>query len=116
MIYQKDWLIRQIESMISAIAHLIAGTTTIQEDTASLELELRDRVANAVKSGQLCDTENWLYENLDSGDDLWLRLAVYFYSEANLQSDSFLNAHDFSREEIASGLKDVCETYGLPIF
>lgn len=116
MIYQKDWLVRQIESMISAITHLIAGSTAIHEDTARLELEMRDRVADAVKSGELCDTENWLYENLNSEDAMWLRLSVFFYNEANMQSDSFLNAHDFSREEIASGLKEVCETYGFPIF
>lgn len=111
MIYQKDWLIRQIERMIAAISHVMLNTETPIEDTVTTEQQLRAKMISGIQNGRICETENWLYENMDD-DGMWLHLAVFFYSELNRCSDEYLEAHDFPRDEIASGLMDVCREYG----
>ena len=73
----------------------------------------RDTIIAFLQKGEICEAENWLYENMNEDDSSWLNTAVYFYSEINKLSDEYLTAHDFSREEIGSGLSEVCGLYGL---
>lgn len=42
-----------------------------------------------------------------------LETALLFYSYLNDKTDEFLEEHNFSRDEIISGLKDVVGRYGL---
>lgn len=111
MIYQKDWLIRQIERMIAAIAHTLLDYEPPATDTVTTEQQYRAKIAAELKSGSICEAENWLYENIGS-DPMWFRLAVFFYGEANQLSDDFLEVNNFSREEIQSGFLDVCKECG----
>lgn len=117
MIYQKDWLMRQIEAMIAAILQFLFHTEELNEQmppeiTTQTETELRTKLDNWLSTGMLCKAEDWLFENLDDSNDMWLRLAVYFYSEMNKMADDFLEEHDFSREEVLEGLTDVCRRFG----
>ena len=117
MIYQKEWLMRQIEAMIAAIAQFLLHKKkeTLQaplEIAGGTETELKTRLDNWLRNGELCKAEDWLFENMDDTDEMWLRLAVYLYSEMNKLDDNVLRGHDFSREEIQSGLTDVCRRFG----
>lgn len=116
MIYHKDWLIRQIEQMVDAVTHLLMNTATTATITETTELESREYIDKMLQAGEICAAEDWLYERLDALEDSVLRLAVYFYSSLNQYSDSYLEEHNFSREEIASGLKDICYQYGYPLY
>ena len=40
-------------------------------------------------------------------------MALLFYSHLNQMNNEFLEDHDYSREEIVSGVKDVLERYHL---
>ena len=73
----------------------------------------RDAIISFLENGKICEAENWLYENMNEDDISWLNTAVYFYSEINKLSDEYLAAHNFSREEIGSGLSEVCGLYAL---
>ena len=120
MNYHEDWLMRQIEAMASAIMHLIFHTSPKSEH---METELKisdtidsdklDTITAFLQKGQICEAENWLYENLNEDDPSWLNIAVYFYSEINKLSDEYLDTYNFSREEIESGLSEVCGLYGF---
>ena len=120
MYYHEDWLMRQIETMVSAIISVIFQTSPKSEDIGT-EIKLTDTVDSGrrntliafLQEGKICEAENWLYENIDENDISWLYTAVYFYSEINKLSDEYLAAHDFSREEIESGLSEVCGLYGF---
>ena len=120
MYYHEDWLMRQIEAMVSAIISVIFHKDPKSEDIGT-EINIsdsddsgrRDTIAAFLQKGNICEAENWLYENMDEDDISWLNTAVYFYSEINKLSDEYLAAHDFSREEIESGLSEVCGLYGL---
>ena len=120
MYYHEDWLMRQIETMVSAIISVIFQTSPKSEDIGT-EIKIsdtvdsgrRDMIIAFLQAGKICEAENWLYENMNENDISWLYTAVYFYSEINKLSDEYLAAHDFSREEIESGLSEVCVLYGF---
>ena len=120
MNYHEDWLMRQIEAMVSAIISVIFHTSSNSEDIVT-EIKIsdtvdpgkRDTIMAFLQKGKICEAENWLYENMNEDDISWLSTAVYFYSEINKLSDEYLAAHDFSREEIESGLSEVCGLYGF---
>ena len=120
MYYHEDWLMRQIEAMVSAIISVIFHTSPKSEDIVT-EIKIsdtvdpgqRDTIITFLQKGELCEAENWLYENMNEDDISWLSTAVHFYSEINKLSDEYLATHDFSREEIESGLSEVCGLYGL---
>ena len=111
---------RQIEAMVSAIISVIFYTSPKSEDIGTemrisdtVDSGQRDTIAAFLQKGEICEAENWLYENMNEDDISWLSTAVYFYSEINKLSDEYLTAHDFSREEIGSGLSEVCGIYGF---
>ena len=120
MSYHEDWLMRQIETMVSAIISFIFHTDPKSEDIGAelsisdtLDPGRRDTITAFLEKGKLCEAENWLYESINEDDASWLSTAVYFYSEINKLSDEYLAAHDFSREEIESGLSEICGLYGF---
>lgn len=120
MSYHEDWLMRQIETMVSAIMSFIFHTSPKSESieteitlSDTLDPDKRDTITAFLQKGQICEAENWLYENMNEDDASWLNTAVYFYSELNKLSDEYLAAHNFSREEIESGLSEVCGLYGF---
>ena len=111
---------RQIETMVSAIISVIFQTSP-KSETIGMEINIsdtvdscrRDAILAFLQKGEICEGENWLYENMNEDDISWLNTAVYFYSEINKLSDEYLAAHDFSREEIEFGLSEVCGLYGF---
>lgn len=110
MIYQKDWLMRQIESIIAAILHFLAHSSKDKVQPASL---LTEEIDCFLEQGDICGAENWIYENLDNQDIQWLHASVYFYKKLNTYSDEYLENRNFSRDEIISGLTDVSERFGF---
>lgn len=110
MIYQKDWLMRQIESIIAAIVHFLSSSSKEEVQPASL---LNAEIDSFLEQGDICGAENWIYENVDDQDIRWLHASVYFYKNLNTYSDQYLTDHDFSREEIISGLTDMSERFGF---
>ena len=120
MYCHEDWLMRQIEAMVSAIISVVFHKTPksehIETETNISDADdsgRRDTIISFLREGKICEAENWLYENMNEDDISWLNTAVYFYSKLNKLSDEYLAAHDFSREEIESGLSEVCGLYGF---
>ena len=112
MLYQKDWLMRQIESMIAAFMHFLVHTEEPHDKTCEVYQTLNEQIDDFLRNGDICEAEDWLFENLNPSDPRWLKLAIYFYYEINKFSDTYLNEHSFSREEISSGLQYVSQQYG----
>ncbi len=120
MLYQKDWLMRQIEAMIRIIAGIIfqrearSNAVLIPTEPASgLDPTLRRQIDAFLAQGQPCETEDWLFAQTDPGDIRVLRAALYFYALLNTWSDEELTMHNFPRDEIKSGLTEICRLYGL---
>lgn len=69
-----------------------------------------------MEAGKIDEAENRLYD-LTSGegdeDRRNLEAGLLFYYALNGKSDDFLEEHDFSREEIMTGIQDLADRYGL---
>lgn len=114
---EQDYIMRLIKEMIRAILKLLFNIDT-ENPTAELMDEKEDqdaleRLYDLVDSGNINEAENQIYEMTSGGDMRSLEIALLFYSYLNEKDDDFLAEHDFSRDEIQSGIKDLNERYGL---
>lgn len=118
MFVQQDWLMRQIEMMLDAIAQLLAGREERgcgakdgfgQEGAAGLQQKL----TCLLEKRKLDEAENLLFFALEDGDDSALAAALDFYQKANAMSDRELEEQNFTRAELLRGLDDIAERFGL---
>ena len=128
MFIQQDWLMRQIEMMVSTVLRL-AGLELSQESAQGEELrqsgsddrkgssgQLAQALTSLLRQGQLGKAEDLLFEHLDPEDESVLAAALDFYRQANALTDGELEAQGFTREELLEGLSQVAKRYGLCFF
>jgi len=66
-----------------------------------------------VDDGNIDEAENTVYDIIEDCSESSLKTALLFYAHLNEKSDSFLEAHNFSRDEVKQGLKDILSRFGL---
>lgn len=114
--YEQDYFMRMIHEMVRMLIKLLTGKDTERYDQVEFKEEQAredyERLIGLADGGDICGAENELVENADIGNTDDLRKAVFFYRHLNGMSDEFLEAHDFSREEIAQGLRYMADMYG----
>lgn len=108
---------RQIEMAIQFVLKLLFSKQQL-DDEFILEAradsgELLAALKRMTQNGALGEAEDLLFDNLEPGNLNSLRVALVFYSELNACSDDFLEQHDFSRAEVASGLRDAAAVFGV---
>ena len=118
MFIQQDWLMRQIEMMISMIIRLFntklsQGLAPAEEMDQNVSGELEDELNFLLRQGQLGKAEDLLFQRLDPDDKSVLITALHFYQQANALTDPELEAQDFTREELLEGLEQAVKRYGL---
>lgn len=118
--YHQDWLMRQIEIIAETLARVVfrkaparRAEIVLQQKSGAPGAELTETLLAMVRAGELCTAEDLLYERLDPNDRDGLAAALCFYSALNALPDAELEARNFPRDEILSGLTDVCRRYGL---
>ena len=117
MIYQQDWLMRQIEAMIQAILAVALGISANEQTATQIEDSSYGKMLEKmIDDGDICAAEDLLFNDLDQSDLSWLQIALDFYSKLNNCSDDYLAMHDFSREEIDQGLRYICTLFGYDFF
>ena len=112
--YEKDYIMRLIHGIARGLMKLLYGYEAEDGDGAIVlkEQEARennDYLAGMIDAGQVNEAEEKLFDLLESVG--WERrekasLAIAFYDRLNSKDDAFLEAADFSREEIIRGLED----------
>lgn len=122
MSYHQDWLMRQIEAIAATLTYLLTGrktpaaTVMPEEQTLSDTNSLYRLLRCLTQQGRICEAENLLFDAMDRNDPEAAKAGVRFYADINQLSDTALEAQDFSREEILSGLKELCRRCKLDIF
>lgn len=114
---QDDYILRQIREMVRAVMKMLFQvnaselTPEVIEDTDARQIltNLNDLVDN----GRIDDAENQLYEMTCKGDRQNLEIGLLFYYHLNSKDDDFLEANNFSREEIMTGIQDLADRYNL---
>lgn len=110
---------RQIQMMVHLVARIVW-----KKDVVSYHIEDGDHLSRTddlykdlrtlLNGGEIGKAEDLLFEQLDSRNQDYLLLAIDFYQRLNELDDDALEAADFSREEIASGLNEIMRKFGLP--
>lgn len=115
--FEQDYIMRQIKEMVRVLLRLIFK---IDMETASSQLldEAEDKATldlllELVDSGNIDEAENRVDEMTEDCRNSDLKIALLFYSHLNDKSDEFLEAHNFSREEVKEGIKDLTSKYDI---
>ena len=114
---QDDFILRQIREMIHAVMRMLFQVNVSElspeviED-ASARTVLEELLA-LTDEGRIDEAENQLYEMTCDGDRQNLEIGLLFYYNLNGKDDGFLEAHNFSREEIMTGIQDLADRYQL---
>ncbi|MCF6464526.1 DUF6483 family protein [Clostridium sp. Cult2] len=116
--YEQDYIMRLIKEMIKFIAKIF-----FHKDEISYELSNEDEYSQTdylykellvlIELGKINEAENLLFEKLDENNNKYIELVLDFYNRLNNLDDDFLEENNFSREEIAEGLKDMAKEFGL---
>lgn len=122
--YHQDWLMRQIETITRYVFSCLLGRESELSSDIHLETErqtsgdttpLSFRLAALVKEGRFCEAEDLLWAAVDEGDPEALAAGLRFYNDMNELSDEMLERCVFPRDEILSGLKELCAAYGYDL-
>lgn len=118
--FQDDWVMRQVESIVNFLTVTVLGKKTSDYEIADPQKsedtdDLHRRLFRMVRQNQLNEAENLLFEKFNFDDQRYMELAVDFYAKLNALDDKTLKKCDFSRVEIADGLKEVAKKYGVPV-
>ena len=114
---QDDFILRQIREMIHAVMKMLfqvnaseLSPEVIEDVSARTVLE---ELLALTDEGRIDKAENQLYVMTCDGDRQNLEIGLLFYYNLNGKDDDFLEAHNFSREEIMTGIQDLADRYQL---
>lgn len=118
MLYQQDWLMRQIEYYIQLLARFIFRRERVYYEIKNTsESALSDwlyrEVFALLAEGKINEAENLIFHHLDQNKRDILVIAIEFYTRLNRYNEQELEKNNFSREEIQQGLIDVMKYYNL---
>lgn len=119
MYYQQDWIMRQIEAIIALIIRILSKNIPdlkeIEEfeKTAMQSDDLYTKLRKLISQDKICDAENMLFEAIDNKNENTLESAILFYYHINKLTDNELEKNNYIREEILSGLQEICNKYEI---
>ncbi|ABX43583.1 DUF6483 family protein [Lachnoclostridium phytofermentans] len=114
--FEEDYIMRLINQVIRTLLKLLFNIDTEKKEELNFILneteDKYDELLNLIDKGQINEAENKLIEELNPKDNQYYKKALTFYAYLNDKDDDFLIEHDYSKKEIAEGLKYVSEIYG----
>ena len=118
--FQQDFIMRQIELIAKYIAESIFKKKSteykiIEKENLSDTDKLHNKLVNLINENKINEAEDLLFDSLDLDNKKYLEVAIDFYSRLTKLDDATLELNDFTKEEIAEGLADVSNKYGIVI-
>lgn len=115
--FEQDYIMRLINEMVRALLKIIFNIDTASPLAEVLkdseEEQTLNELINMVDAGFINEAENRLYDITEARKMKDLKVALLFYSYLNNKSDEYLEEHDFSRDEVKSGLIYISKRYGV---
>lgn len=120
MIHKNDFVMRQIQDMVRMLAKIVLGRDTIEyekkEDIKFSEMsQIYTDLIHMVDNGKINEAENLLFDEIKKDENKCFETALYFYDYLNMFSDSFLEEHNYSREEVKEGVQNLANSRGLGV-
>ena len=117
---EQDYIMRLIKELVRMTLKVFFNIDTESTIIEILKDEESKNIMNElmemIEYGELNEAENRLFQLIESKDERYLQIALLFYYFLNEKSNEFLENHNFNRDEIRMGLKDVMRRYKLKGF
>ena len=114
---KNDYIMRKIEEWISMILEFVFKIDKSSSPEKLLKLEESKELLKDLKSkidiGNINEAEDSLFEMLKHKTQDSLLIGLLFYSYLNEKDSKFLNEHDFERDEIKTGIKDLLNEFNM---
>jgi len=114
---KNDYIMRKIEEWISMILEFVFKIDKTSSPEKLLKLEASKEILKDLKSkidaGNINEAEDALFNLIKFKTQDSLLIGLLFYSHLNEKSSKFLNEHDFDREEIKTGIKDLLNEFNM---
>ncbi|EGV09873.1 hypothetical protein HMPREF9127_0130 [Parvimonas sp. oral taxon 393 str. F0440] len=114
---KNDYIMRKIEEWISMILEFVFKIDKSSSPEKLLKLEASTEILKDLKlkidNGNINEAEDALFEILKFKTQDSLLMGLLFYSYLNEKDSKFLNEHNFERDEIKTGLKDLLDEFNM---
>lgn len=114
---KNDYIMRKIEEWISMILEFVFKIDKSSSPEKLLKLEASTEILKDLKlkidNGNINEAEDSLFEILKFKTQDSLLMGLLFYSYLNEKDSKFLNEHNFERDEIKTGLKDLLNEFNM---
>lgn len=113
--YRDDYILRQIRQLIDTLVKVLfhAESPSLGYVQDVKALEEAEELLRRADSGHINEAENALFTLTENRTMDNLFIGAAFYAHLNEMDDAFLEANDFSREEIQDGIRYLLSAYGL---
>ena len=118
MQYEQDYIMRLIKQVIRALIGVLMNKKSASYYIFPVNGKLKSgddflqRLTCMANDGRVCEAENMLLAAMESGADDVLYTGLLFYEHLNEFEDDFLEAHNFSRDEIRQGVLEIAKRMG----
>ncbi len=102
-----------VRAILKLLFNIDTESPTIELLENKEEKETLENLIDMVDAGEINEAENRLYDLISATDMNSMEVAILFYSYLNDKTDDFLEANDFSRDEIKLGMENVADNFGL---
>ncbi|MFT4445340.1 DUF6483 family protein [Parvimonas sp. G1967] len=114
---KNDYIMRKIEEWISMILEFVFKIDKSSSPEKLLKLEASTEILKDLRlkidNGNINEAEDALFEILKYKTQDSLLMGLLFYSYLNEKDSKFLNEHNFERDEIKTGLKDLLDEFNM---
>lgn len=114
---KNDYIMRKIEEWISMILEFVFKIDNNSSPEKLLKFDESKEFLKVLKEeidlGHIDKAEDNLYKMLEYKNGDSLLIGLLFYSYLNTKDSKFLNEHNFERDEIKIGLKDLLNEFNM---
>lgn len=114
---KNDYIMRKIEEWISMILEFVFKIDKNSSPEKLLKFDESKEFLKVLKEeidlGHIDKAEDNLYKMLEYKNSDSLLIGLLFYSYLNTKDSKFLNEHNFERDEIKIGLKDLLNEFNM---
>lgn len=107
---------RLIKDMVRVLLKLLFNIDTdlpVAEQVSEEALRNYESLTDMIDDGKINEAENQIYEMIEDRRKEDLQTALLVFNYLNNLNDSFLEEHNFSRNEVTEDLKDIAAKYGI---
>ena len=115
MFEENDYIMRMIHEAIRMLVKMVLGIDLDKREETEVEKEIEEqyrKLTALADEGRINEAENLLMDGLDAENKQDFQLALFFYEHLNRMDNAFLEKNNFSRQEVADGVRYVVSMYG----